>query len=348
MRQYPLASKIQRKGSRNHETLKDDALLAQFILAQDEDSIKSYKGFLARNGRKHRLKAQAIQSTLELYRKKNTALGYNQFVRQYPRTSQTLQAIALSYNLYREADIIPGYRKFIKDYPNTLEAVNAMEQIHRLAFARAKAEEGYVMLEEFQRTFPYAKQYEAAGKLAYERELKEMQAKVKQRGGDFKAAERVARLERVRAQQSEEAGDHWIAARRYKLILREEPFNETDAALSVTEKREANKNHQSMLAALGKVQNNIAQLNRSVNQRMQALARTVSSGFSDLSYATGGIANAIHSQTRQMEMASDQASRRSAEAQRAQINFIRHRDDVRACKAKSGDGFFGSFFCGSY
>ncbi|MGK5094121.1 hypothetical protein WDW89_19165, partial [Deltaproteobacteria bacterium TL4] len=276
-----------------------EAISLEYELYRKRNTVDGYDEFVNKYSRSPEAE-KAITAEYELYRKRNTVDGYDEFVNKYSRSPEAEKAITAEYELYRHANLVPGYRMFMSKYPNTREAVLAMEQIHRIAFGRARDMEGYVGLEEFQRAFPYAKQYEEAGKQAYARELDEMKNQVKQRGGNFKAAERIARLKRVEAQQSEKQDDYWIAARKYSLIIKETPFNETDAAISLVEKQEAQTNNEKLVILISGVRSDIASLGNALSRQL-----------ADIRDRQGEVAQVIQRQTDQMELASEQARSRS-------------------------------------
>ncbi len=59
---------------------------------------------------------------------------YNRFIDLYPEKLQTQVAMSELFDLYLEQNTVPGYYDFIQRYPNTMQAMVAIRHIEQLMY----------------------------------------------------------------------------------------------------------------------------------------------------------------------------------------------------------------------
>lgn len=288
------------------------ALLIVFNYYRGINTIAGYEEFL----KKYPNRIEALDAMFFLYKQKNSVPDYDIFLQKYPEIYR--RVIPEVYAVYQNKNAIPGYRNFISKYPNTLQAVKALQRIHLIAFERAKKEDNYLILEEYQRMFPYSEFYDDVSTLAYQRELEEMRTAAKRGGGSANVLEEISKKKRLEARESYQRKEYRIAYRKYKLITRESPFSKTKIAKEIMRSGEVVESTKKQEMALSGADEETAMLKASV--RMMSP-----------SYKTGKTARMLEKHIQQIEIAGKQAKSRSNMAYGYHINLLKNRDDARQC-----------------
>ena len=239
----------------------------------DMETILSYKyakSVLYSNYyKKHRLKI--INKIFQLTTENNTIKKYEEFLaKNYGIRELNKQAISNIYFLTVEADALVGYREFLKKYPKTPEAEMATERIYEIMYAIAEEENEIAAYYGFLVEFPKS-QRDLRDKAFINMQMLEVEMagkqynSLKQSEYDFELKERIARQLYIEAIRAKDMGDNYTFMRKYNTVLYSDLFKDTKTAFDLYRDKELAK-------LISQLIQEVRHVNYSVNKMQRALS----------------------------------------------------------------------------
>ena len=205
----------------------------EFQKTRKSRKTRAYQAFLESfPGSKYQDEAQAyLQEEGEYKRALKTGLveEMEAFLRLYPKTRHRGSLLTRLLEFYQAQNLVPGYLHFCSKFPENRASMRALAVVYDRVFQRAKSTPGFKALEEYQRIFRFSPHFQEAERLIYPRELRDMRERVAKLGG-LRAAERIAAMKTQEAIGAAQAGNFWIANRKYRLAMENPPFSTTSVA----------------------------------------------------------------------------------------------------------------------
>ena len=235
----------------------------------------------------HKLYNNKFNKDNELALKNNKIKLFVKLIKNNPNASEKKLQDAKTniFKLVKSNNNISGYQWFIKNYPSAKEINESIENIHKLAYQKAKEINTISSYNTFIYSYPYSSQVKQANDKAYKMEIK----KYTDLGllgffGKEEKMERKARKLLIKAKQIEristdyrgdaKAGYFIVANRMYDLL--QQKFDDSDATLRHLESQEFKdfvKSFKSIMSGikytLNKINSNVSNIGKYAKQMIE-------------------------------------------------------------------------------
>jgi hypothetical protein len=209
---------------------------------------------------------RAYLQTWQQAQKANQEAIYKDFITLKPQSALNRHAIHAIFELTKASNDIADYLRFMEEYPDSVESVEALLQIHKIAFERAKQKHEPLIYDAFVTTFQGAQQIPEAIKLAFEAEKQAIAEK--DNGSTYEQHERLARRLYNEARLAEKAQNLLVAARKY-LLLDLDRFRDTKVLTELLDRDERRLYQKLMQTQLSEIDQSIKEMREAVVETIQ-------------------------------------------------------------------------------